>query len=72
MPRGRRACRALPMRYAVRAGAGPNHSRRTVVDRTERAGRASLDDERWEVEYARGAAMSLDDAAAYAREVCDG
>ena len=54
------------------SGSGSESFERAVVDRTERAGRASLDDERWEVEYARGAAMSLDEVAAYAREVCDG
>ncbi len=69
-----RAARLSGFADALRgeSGSGAESFERTVVDRTERAGRASLDDERWEVEYARGAAMSLDDAAAYAREVCDG
>ncbi len=43
---------------------------RTAVDRTELAG--PLDDESWEVEYAKGAGMTLDEAVAYAREVLDG
>jgi hypothetical protein len=41
---------------------------RTMAERTEGAGRAALGDEVWEFEHARGAAMTLDEAVAYALE----
>jgi non-specific serine/threonine protein kinase len=63
-----RAARLSSIADSLRTTGGfnPLPFERELTERTDRAARAALGDEAWESERARGAAMSLEEAVAYA------
>jgi non-specific serine/threonine protein kinase len=68
-----RAARLSGAAESMREDAGflADRLQREIAQRTERTARATLGGDVWEVERVRGAAMSLDEAVAYALETCD-
>jgi tetratricopeptide (TPR) repeat protein len=69
---GRAACLFGAAReIRVRGGFHAYEFEQGLAEKTERAGRDALGDEQWELEWAQGAKMTLDEAVTYARELPD-